>query len=170
MLKDTPITIELTENQYECLLGAVEIGSSMYGILGDVDSKKYGKRSDEAEALRSYLLSLAPEYGAGEIVERFENEIVVSDALSEKLEEALDDYDDEIFWFELETRLGNRDFERMMTEDEKKEMKASDGPYPERIRESYESWRKEFERHGIERLGIAEKAIGPDLLRRTSRP
>ena len=54
-----------------------------------------------------------------------------------------------------------------MTEAEKKEIEESDAAYPEKIHELYESWRTEFERNGIERLGIAEKGIGLKIPRRT---
>lgn len=147
--------INLTKKQYETLIKAVEIGSSVYGILGDSIEGDYKKESDEIDNLQKYLLDFASDFGFDDMTEKFEGELIMSDDFSEKMQEAMDDYDDEIFWHELETRLGKRDFERTMTEAEKEEMEE-DGWYPKRIHDLYDKWSKEFEDNGVERLGIVE--------------
>lgn len=145
--------INLTKKQYEHLIKAVEAGDSVYGILGDSVSDAYKKQSDEIENLRRYLLSFAAEFGRKDMTEQFHGKTIMNGELSEKLHEAIEDYDDETFWHELETRLGKRDFEKTMTEAEKNEL-AEKQWYPERIHEIYESWSKEFEKNGVERLEI----------------
>lgn len=142
------MNLTLTKKQYECLIRAIEASSSVYGILGDV-SDDYKKKSDEIENLRSHLLSFASEFGAEHIVEKFHNQIILSDGISKKLEEVIDDYNDENFWHELEIRLGKRDFERTITEKEKKEIKENGGWYPDRIQKIYDEWAKEFEKNGV---------------------
>ncbi len=149
--------IDLTEEQYIFLMRAVEAGSSAYGILADLAPQKYQEESEGIDDVRAHLFSFASDFGAE----------VVFDALPHECEEAMFDYDDDTFWFELETRLGQRDFERTMTGAEKKEMEENGALYPEKIHELYESWGKEFERNGIERLGIAEKPIEFKIPRRT---
>ena len=146
--------INFTKEQYEYLIKAIEAGSSVYGILGDSVSEDYKRQSNAIEELRKYLLSHAHELDANFMVEKYKGEVIMSDAFSEKLQEVIDDYDDETFWSELETRLGKRDFEKTMTEAERKEMQKNNGWYPERIHEIYESWNREFEKNGVERLGI----------------
>lgn len=134
----------------------MEAGSSVYGILGDMVSDDYKKESDEIEDLQEYLLGFASDFGFPDMTEKFEGELIMSDDFSEKLHEAIDDYNDETFWHELEIRLGKRDFGRTITEAEKKEMKENDWWYPKRIHELYDKWSKEFEDNGVERLGIVE--------------
>lgn len=148
--------INLTKKQYESLIKAVEAGSSVYGILGDMVSDDYKKESDEIEDLQEYLLGFASDFGFPHMTEKFEGELIMSDDFSEKLHEAIDDYNDETFWHELEIRLGKRDFERTITEAEKKEMKENGWWYPKRIQELYAKWSKEFEDNGVERLDIVE--------------
>lgn len=149
--------INLTKKQYECLVKAIDAGSSVYGILGDSVSEDYKQQSNEINDLQHYLLGFASEFGVEYMTERFRGEIIMSDDLSEKLREAMDDYDDETFWHELEVRLGKRDFERTITEAEKKEIKENGGWYPDRIHGIYDGWGAEFEKNGVERLGIIKK-------------
>lgn len=149
------VKINLSKKQYETMIKAVEAGSSIYGILGDMVSDDYKKESNEIEDLQKYLLGFASDFGSSDMTEKFKGELIMSDDFSEKMEEVMDDYDDEIFWHELETRLGKRDFERTMTKAEKKEMEE-DRWYPKRIHELYDKWSKEFEDNGVERLEIVE--------------
>mgnify|MGYP001606038424 CR=1 FL=1 len=111
--------INLTKKQYETLTKAMEVGSSVYGILGDSIEGDYKKQSDEIENLRKYLLGLAHDFGFDDMTEKFRGKLIMSDNFSEKMHEAIDDYNDETFWHELETRLGKRDFERTMTKAER---------------------------------------------------
>src|SRR3989344_1338109 len=103
--------INISKKQYECLIAAMEASFSVYGILGDLIPKKYKKQSDDTEDLRAYLLSLASEFDAEHIIQKFHEEVILSDITSDALQAAMDDYNDETFWHELETRLGKRDFE-----------------------------------------------------------
>lgn len=148
--------IDLTKKQYECLIKVIEAGSSVYSILGDSVSEEYKNQSNEIEDLREYFIGLASNFGMDDITEEFEGELIMSDDFSEKLREAMDDYDNEIFWDELETRLGKRDFERTMTPEERKEIEENNGLYTDRIHKIYERWGKELEENGIEMLEISE--------------
>lgn len=149
--------INLSKKQYEILIRVLDAGSSVYGILGDNVSEKYKKQSDEIEALEEYLLGFAKEFGREDMTQNFRDKLIMSDDLAEELQEAVDEYDNETFWHELEVRLGKRDFERTMTETEKKEIEANNGWLPERIHGIYEGWGNEFEKYGIERLGVMKK-------------
>lgn len=148
--------INLTKEQFEILIKAVDTGSSVYGILGDNISEDYKKQSNEIEKLEDYLLSFSSDFGMPEITEEFMGKLIIADDYSEQLQEVMDEYDNESFWHELEVHLGKRDFERTLTESERKQMVENHGWYPERIHELYEKWNKEFQEYGIERLEVQE--------------
>ena len=148
--------INLTKKQYEILIRAVDAGESVYGIIGDEVSEEYKRQSNEIEELRTYLLELAPEFGCGHMIEKFQGHTIMEDGLAEKLWEAIEEYDDVTFWDELETRLGKRDFYRSVTKDDEKYMEEH-SCLPSRICGIYEKWGKEFEEYGVERLGVVEK-------------
>lgn len=151
--------INFADRQYKNLIKMAEIGSNIYGILGDVISEEYKIQSDEIDELRKYLLSFAGDFNCENLTEEFRGETIMSDSFSEEMQEVMDDYDDETFWHELETRLGKRDFERTMTEIEEIKTKK-DGWYPDRICDIYEKYEKEFEEYGIERLEIVSVRQG----------
>jgi hypothetical protein len=148
------MSINLTKKQYECLIKALEAANSVYGILGDSVSDEYKKQSNEIEELTDYFLSLARDFGMEHITQKYKEKLILDDVYAESLDEVIDDYNNEIFWDELQTRLGKRDFERTITEAEKKEIIKNHGWYPDRIRELYEVWSKELEDNGVENLGI----------------
>jgi len=148
--------IDLTKQQYECLIKSLEAGSSVYGILGDAVSDDYKKQSDEIEELRDYFLSIAADFGMAHITQKFKDKLILDDGFAEKLDEVIDDYNNEIFWDELQTRLGKRDYERTETPEEKEEVIKNHGWYPERIHELYEAWGKELEDNGLENFGIVK--------------
>jgi len=150
--------IELTKEQYVNLLKISHIANSVLGILGDVFSEmEYKKKSDEAEELEDYFISYARDFGCNDLVEDFYGKTLMKDEIYEKIQEIMDDYDDYIFWNELEVRMGKRDFGRTETIDDKKYIKENNGWYPERIHELYDKYAQEFEIYGIDRLEIREK-------------
>ncbi len=151
--------IELTKEQYINLLTMSHIANSVSGILGDVmpEETNYKKKSDETTELEDYLITYAKDFGCGDLIEDFEGKTLLKDEIYEKIQETIDEYDDYIFWNELEVRLGKRDFARTITEEEEKYIEENNGWFPERIHEIYEKYRKEFEENGIERLEIKEK-------------
>jgi len=105
------MSINLTKKQYECLIKALEAANSVYGILGDSVSDEYKKQSNEIEELTDYFLSLARDFGMEHITQKYKEKLILDDVYAESLDEVIDDYNNEIFWDELQTRLGKRDFE-----------------------------------------------------------
>jgi len=152
--EDKKSNINLTKKQYLCLIRALSVADSVYGILGDSYPKEYKKFSNEIDELQSYILEKAQEYGIGDWAETFDGKQVLKDELMEFFYEVLIDYNEESFWNELETRLGQRDFARTVTSQEKKEINDRGGWLPERIHHLYEQWGKELEDHGLERLEV----------------
>lgn len=146
--------IEISKKQYETLIKATEAASSVYGILGDTVSEDYKEESNNIDNLQNHILGFASEFGYEEMVEKFRGEILLSDEWSDRLQEVMDDYDDETFWHELEIRLGKRDLMKTITKQEQEEMEENGGWYPDRIHNLYNKWSEEFENYGIDRLDI----------------
>lgn len=146
--------INFTKKQYETLIRGLDAGSSVYGILGDNISEEYKKKSNEIESLEDYLLGFAKDFGREDMTQEFRGKLIMSDELDEELQETMDEYDNDIFWHELELRLGKRDFGQTMTDAERKEIDDNNGWLPERIHDCYRKWGEEFEKFGVERLEI----------------
>ncbi len=145
--------IKLTKEQYKMLMKMVMVGNDIYGILGDEISEDYKNESNKIDEFRGYILGRAKDFGCGHLTEEYMGKIIPSDDFSEEMQMVTDDYDDETFWHELETRLGKRDFEFAMTDEERAKAEKT-GILPSRVFDFYEKWRKEFEENGVERLGI----------------
>jgi len=113
LMKNKTMKIELTKEQYLNLLKMAHIANSVLGILGDVlPEPEYKEKSNEAESLEDYFLSYARDFGCDNLVEDFHGKTLMKDEIYEKIQEIMDEYDDYIFWNELEVRMGKRDFER----------------------------------------------------------
>ena len=144
--------IQFSDKQFKELLFLVMIGSYVRdGVLdsrGEYDNEKH-------DILEKYLLERAKDEGHDHLVEDFKDSLIPSDELCRKEEELIAEYNDEEFWFELGNRLGRRDFEKSMT-DEEREKVEKEGWFPERVNEFYKKYSDEFEKRGIERLEIKE--------------
>ncbi len=149
--------IELTKKQYKNLLEMNHIANGVLGILGDVlpEETNYKKKSDKTTELEDYFISYAENFGCKDMTEEFYGKTLLKEKIYEKLQEIMDEYDDYIFWNELEVRMGKRDFWRTMSEKERKDIEKN-GCLPERIHELYAKYEKEFEKYGIDRIEIIE--------------
>lgn len=145
--------LQLTDEQFKELVFLAMVGEYVRGGVldsrGEYDPNKHN-------ALMEYLLQKAYEEGRTDIAEKFKDYIVPSDAFSDAEEELMEEYDDDHFWFELANRLGQRDFEKSMTDEERRAAETSDW-LPERVQEFYDRYEKEFEEYEIDRLGIVEE-------------
>jgi len=142
--------IDLTEKQFKELLLLVSIGTYIKGAIEDMKGKYY----DEARVM-GYLLGYAKEFGLEDMAEIFEGKLIQSDKFSEKVDKMMDEYDEDEFWHRLVMYLGKRDFFRETTKEELAEIKKDEfGWLPKKIQEYYARYEKEFEGHGVERLGI----------------
>lgn len=146
--------INISKKQYHQLIQACDLTSSILGLLGDMVSDEYKKMSDEHEEFEQYILQYAKEMGYEDKVDSYKDRLFLVDGGNTEFDETLEDYDDYIFWSELETRLGKRDFFRTMTEAEKKEMDENNGWYPDRIHELYKKYGEEFQKHGLDRVEV----------------
>ena len=146
--------IELTKEQFKEMLLAAMLYSWVRGGL--VDSR--GEDFKKYEELEKYLLKIAKDNELQDLVEEFHDHLVPTDELAELEEEIMEEYDDDIFWHELVTRLGGRDFWRTVTPEERKTVEEK-GWLPERVSGIYEKYEKEFEERGLDRVRIDEEKL-----------
>lgn len=143
--------VEMSKEQFREMLLAAMFYDWICGGLADAKGEDFEKYED----LEKFLLKIAKDNGFDDLVQKFHDRLVPSDELCEIEERIIDDYDDDVFWHELITRLGKRDFWRTVTPEEEKEIEKQ-GWLPERVDEFYEKYEEEFEKNGIERLEIRE--------------
>ncbi|MBU4536599.1 hypothetical protein KJ603_01000 [Patescibacteria group bacterium] len=142
--------IEFTKEQYEELMFLVSLGSWVKGGVVDI----VGEDNSKVDDLENYLAEQAKENDLSYLIEDFEGRVILNETISKKVEELMEIYDEDVFWSELETCLGKRDFYRTITDKDKKEMEENQDWLPERIHEIYGKYQEEFEKNGIERLEI----------------
>lgn len=143
--------LELTKEQYKDLLIAVVIGTYIRSAVDDSNGKDFRK----VEEIEDYVLSVAKDFDSGDLIQNFEGHLMISDDLIEEYHEKyIEEYEQDFFWHELTTRLGQRDFAQNATEEEKRQVEANDGWLGGVIDKYYEKYEEEFEKRGIERLKI----------------
>jgi hypothetical protein len=111
------MNIELTKEQFANILRAVYIANDIIGLISDMVSEDYKKQYGEMDELREYLLKCAEKNGFKEFIDYYKEHIIPSDKLYEEMDKIKEDYEDFIFWDELEYRLALRDLEQKLTEE-----------------------------------------------------
>src|SRR3989344_4759265 len=102
-----------------------------------------GQDYKEVEKWEEYFVEMAQKLGYNKFTEVFQGKLMPHNDLCLESEKEIEEYNYDIFWDELEMRLGKRDFYKDITEDEQKELKKKQW-LPERVHEFYEKYRKEF--------------------------
>ena len=142
--------IVLSRAQFETLLKAVYLGEWMVNAI-----RTPGSYIREFEEVEQFLLALAHRAGIEDIVEfdsRLSQFFLTPDA-HEKLQPLIDEYDDEAFWNGLVDRLADRDFAETYGDETKR---MSHEERFEKIGSFVDKYETEVERHGVDRLRIAE--------------
>ena len=152
VFKEKKITVELSKKQLRELLLDVLIGSFIRGGVLD----QQGKTWTHIEETKDFLLREAENAGHQNLVQRFEGHLLPSDKIIEEYEEIIEEHNDDEFWHELTTRLGQRDFKRAMTEEDRAYLKENKGFLPEKIHGFYEKYEEEFDQRGVDRLAIQD--------------
>lgn len=146
--------IELTKNQYRDLLLSVIIGE----YIREAVDEQNGKDIRNTHDMENYLMSLAKDFDSEDMVENFEGEFLVpSDkVIKEYHDHYIEEFEEESFWHNLITRLGQRDFDKNATKAELEKVKKNEGWLTDVIDTYYEKYENEFEKNGVGRLGIDE--------------
>jgi len=144
--------IELTREQYRELVHTILAGTYVREAVeewqGSPDWERLGK-------LEEYILSFAGQFASEDMVQRVDGEWIPTTEVTDQMENTIDEYNDIEFWDQLSSRLGQRDAERTMTSQERRELETM-GQYPDRVYDFFNKWTEEFEEHGVDRLEVKE--------------
>ncbi|NTV55502.1 MAG: hypothetical protein HGA16_03310 [Candidatus Moranbacteria bacterium] len=147
------MNISLSKEQLKDLIFLVELGRFVRERSSDVPDTELDRLW--AEVIQP-LLAAARAAEVDGIAENRDGKLVIAKEILSATDEAVAEYDDETFWFELESRLGERDF-YYYGNDKEIEMAEKTGKLPDRVEWYYRKYRKEFDEHGVDRLEISEE-------------
>ncbi len=147
------MNISLSKEQLKDLIFLVELGRFVRERSSDVPDTELDRLW--AEVIQP-LLAAARAAEVDGIAENRDGKLVIAREILSATDEAIADYDDETFWFELESRLGERDF-YLYGSDREIETAEKTGKLPDRVEWYYRKYRKEFDEHGVDRLEISEE-------------
>lgn len=142
---------EFTDEELREILLSAEAGFRMRAAVAEVT----GADTRPARSARQALFSSLLRPGVGDWLEEKNGETVPTEAFDDLVESVLSAYDDDTFWIELESRLGERDF-FLYASDVEVDAAEKTGKLPERVEWYYRKYRHEFDRHGTDRLEIDE--------------
>ncbi|WP_423188357.1 hypothetical protein ACO1PF_07015 [Alkalibacterium sp. f15] len=140
--------INFTKKQYRSLIDLIHLGDMVVnGIRTDDTVEEY-------EELREYIYSFAKQMGQEDNIKydkEYDRHFETREYESGKVQEYIEDYDDEIFWTELASRLATRDTQKLIMltgeisdkdEDLKKYWSRED------------IYQKEFEENGLRNVSV----------------
>jgi hypothetical protein len=151
--------IEINRSDYQSLLTVLEIADWVLHAYSGEESVQ----SAPLRALEQKVLSLADEFGCGELVEfdPAEQRYWLTreyDELSDAVQ-FIEQFENDCFWDQLNDRLVERDLMRQLGEKAFKQLDS------EQVAEKAEPYRRlygeEFLTHGVDRLEILQQAVGP---------
>ncbi len=144
--------INLTKKQYETLIKLIYLGE----WVGN--AHRTDDRVREFEELEQYILSFYKDFGMQRYItydERLKMFFPTAEFEDEtKVDEYIEEYNDNTFWEELIYRLANRDLIERYGEDAVENM-----DWEERMRKEeifIEEYEEEFGRHGVKNLVIGK--------------
>lgn len=144
--------ISLTKVQVQELLQLVHIGRCVRnGIFDEVEDMCN-------EALEDALYHAALLQGISGVEEYECGFVGLSQELDDECHEILEAFKEELFWSELELRLGQRDMDKGMSASDWLEVEEDEEWLPERLLALFDLYAREFEEFGIDRLEINVKA------------
>ncbi|OJF94646.1 hypothetical protein [Alkalibacterium sp. 20] len=145
--------INFTKKQYRSLIDLIHLGDMVVnGIRTDDTVEEY-------EELREYIYSFAKQMGQEDNIKydkEYDMHFETREYESGKVQEYIEDYDDEIFWTELASRLATRDTQKLIMltgeisdkdEDLKKYWSRED------------IYQKEFEENGLRNVVVDFKKV-----------
>jgi hypothetical protein len=145
--------IEFTKEQYKALIKLVMLGTNVESSVLEARGEDYEKVYD----LEDYLLARAEKFELDTLIEKEAAEIFPSKKLEADVDRTMREYDDDTFWFKLETELGQRDLYETLSFKDMRAIKEGERPMPDAVNEFYEKYADEFDRHRIDRLRIVPR-------------
>ncbi len=149
--------IDLTTNQYEILIKALETSAYIYGPMSDMVDKKYKKVNEGIEQVIHELLNHSKEFSYDKNVENFNGKNHLNEEVSSKILDELAEYDEWQLWDNLAYKLAWRDFRKIHSRKEIEEIfKKNEGYLGVEIYEYEKKYYDEFETYEYDRLYIVK--------------
>lgn len=152
-------TVEFTKEQFLALMKAVNLGNWM------ANAQRTGSPEDphieDYENISDYIFSLAPKFGFAKYMDHEKSDgkrYFPTNEFEEKtdINKLHEDYDEECFWDELSDRLGEREFFRKYSKEEREKMDQEE--HFLKLQECIIAWEEELENYGIERIEMLKQA------------
>ena len=147
--------IHFTKKEYRLLLDYLAIGQ---WVMHAHDTSR-GDQDSEHDQLEEKILSYAKEFGYGDLVQydSSEKKHVPTQVYEMEVDDAgfIEEYDEEVFWYELCNRLAARD---LLQEKGREALESMD--YAERLTledQRAEKYSEEFVNNGLENLVLVKK-------------
>ncbi len=149
-MEEKMIETKFTRDQFESLLKLVSTATWVINAFKE-------QIIEEFEELEQYLLSLAQKEGFSNLIEFDEDtrSLLPSEKLEDEIQKYIEDYNDEIFWQTLMTRLAIRDLEREYGKSAVEKMEINERI--KKINPIFNSYAEEFAENGLENLVLAKK-------------
>lgn len=151
--------INISKKQYEDLIMVTELSNWVLGILSDYmiegEGANYKDIYKKSEKLQQYILSFAEDFNLADKIDSHKEDIFLNEEEADKYNEITNDYDEYVFWRELENRFARREFYQTITEKEKKELENNTF-FPKRFFYIEDKYRQEFEENGIDNLALVK--------------
>lgn len=148
------LTLDLTDAEYRALLRAVDVGSAIYGIMGDMVDRVYKPKGEVIDEVESKILEHAHVFGMSDSVTEFRGKLVLVDDYIEEVMDELLEFEDYAMWDNLVNRLARRDLSNKY--DDKEWSALDDKTKIKLIFEAENKWWKEFENSGLDRIYIKD--------------
>ena len=145
--------IEFTKEQYRALVKLVMLGTNVEATMLESRGESYDKVYD----LEDYLLARVEKFELDAMAETEDGQIFPSRKLEKDVDRTMREYDDDTFWYKLETELGQRDFYETLSFKDMRAIKEGEVEMPESVTEFYEKYADEFDRHRVDRLRIVPR-------------
>ncbi len=150
--------IEFSKEQFRSLIRLVMLGTNVETAVLEDRAQPF----DHIYDMEEYLLGKAHDFELDGMVEKTDGEFFPSEKLETETERLMREYDDDTFWFKLETELGMRDFYETLSFKDLRAIKEGETPVPDAVNEFYEKYADEFSRHRADRLRIVPREKKPD--------
>ncbi|MBU0535252.1 hypothetical protein KKC62_03620 [Patescibacteria group bacterium] len=143
---------KITKNKFSEILLTFMVGDFVRELVSEENKKKL-KQLEEG---MGYMLNIAVELEFDDLIEDLHGSRLPENSLCLREEEIVREFSDFEFWETLELRLGQRDYYKSLSSSEKYSL-AKSFWLPDKVHEYYEKYRKELEKHGVDRLYICEQ-------------
>ncbi len=149
--------INLTNKQYKILIDALEMSSFIYGQISDFVDDKFKKNISKIEDVEKYLLQFSKDFSFEKNLCKDCGELSLDEEYYMKILDDLDSYDEYQMFENLANKLGRRDFEKVYSLKEIKEIsKKHNGYLGVPMYDFEKKYYDEFNSHGYDRLFIKE--------------